>query len=257
MTPVLHLENLCLHRDRSILTDITWTVHPGERWALLGPNGCGKTTLLNALTGYMTPVDGTMTLFGGTYGRTDWRDLRRRVGLVSTSLLPRIEGGEKAWEVVMSGRYAQINFWGNPMPDDRARAMNFLDRVEAGAIADDPWRQLSAGERQRVLIARAMNGDPALLLLDEPCAHLDPAARESFLKFLDRFSADSPTPVVLVTHHLEEVTPAFTRAILLKGGRVLAAGSSEDVLTEENLGKLFGVAVKIRRERGRRWMDIL
>src|SRR5262245_29150922 len=119
--PLLKLENLSLHRGRPILTDLSWEVRPGERWALLGPNGCGKTTLLNALTGYMTPVDGAMTLLGETYGETDWRALREKVGLVSTSLLPRVEPGEKAWEVVLSGRYAQINFWGTPAPDDRER----------------------------------------------------------------------------------------------------------------------------------------
>ncbi len=239
------------------MNEISWDVFPGERWAVLGPNGCGKTTLLNALTGYTTPVDGEMTLFGGTYGKTDWRELRRRVGLVSTSLLPRIDDNEKAWEVVLSGRYSQINYWGTPAPDDRERAEKFLQSTEAAAVSESPWKQLSAGERQRVLIARALNGEPALLLLDEPCAHLDPVARERFLSFLDRFTArPEAAPFVLVTHHLEEVTAAFTHALLLKQGRVLAAGPADGVLTEKNLGDLFDAAVRLERRDGRRRMEL-
>jgi iron complex transport system ATP-binding protein len=258
MTPVLRLRGLTLHRgSKIILENVSWDVFPGERWAILGPNGCGKTTLLNALTGYATPVDGEMSLFGETYGQTDWRELRRRVGLVSTSLLPRIDDNEKAWEIVLSGRYAQINFWGDRAPDDRARADEFLARVEAAPLAEAPWKQLSAGERQRVLIARALNAEPAILLLDEPCAHLDPVARERFLGFLDRLASDDKTiPVVLVTHHLEEVTPAFTHALLLKTGRVLAVGKTDEVLTEKNLSALFDVKLRIERIDGKRWVRV-
>lgn len=223
-------------------------MHTGERWVLLGPNGCGKTTLLNALTGYMTPVDGTMELLGQTYGETDWRDLRASVGLVSTSLLPRVEPGEKAWEVVMSGRYAQINFWGNAAPEDRERAEEGLRRVEAGHLSESPWGHLSAGERQRVLIARALNADPAVLFLDEPCAHLDPVARERFLGFVDRLR---DVPTVLVTHHVEEIVPSTTHALLMSGGRVAAAGPLEEVLTSANLGRVFGAPVDLRRTEGR------
>lgn len=226
-------------------------MNPGERWALLGPNGCGKTTLLNALTGYMTPVDGTMELLGETYGETDWRGLRAKVGLVSTSLLPRVEPGEKAWEVVMSGRYAQINFWGKAAEDDRSRAEEELKRVEADGLAEAPWGHLSAGERQRVLIARALNARPALLFLDEPCAHLDPVARERFLDFLDRFS-EKGAPYVLVTHHVEEIVPSVTHALLLSGGRVAGAGPVDAVLTSANLKAAFGAELELRREEGRR-----
>ena len=255
---VLRLQGFSVHRDRPILRNVDWTVRPGEHWALMGPNGGGKTTLLNALLGYMTPADGVMELLGQAYGDADWRDVRRPVGLVSSSLLQQLEPGETVLETVASGRTAMINFWGTMTRRDRVEAKALLRQVEAGGMETRRWGVLSQGERQRVLIARALMARPRLLILDEPCAGLDPAARGNFLAFLQRFALrrDSPT-MILATHHVEEIVPAFTHVLVLKGGRVLAAGGKEKVLTSRILSKAFGAVIRIRQRRGRYELSVV
>jgi len=250
---VLSVANLSIVRGGTkILRGISWQVTPGQHWVILGANGSGKTSLLSALTGYLMPTAGDITLLGHCYGESDWRELRRRVGLVSSSVRQLMADDEPALETVVSGKYAMIDYWGRVSRTDRTRAQRLLRQLECGHLVERPWRVLSQGERQRVLIGRALMAQPQLLILDEPCAGLDPAAREHFLQFLQRLGRrkNSPT-LVLVTHHVEEIMPAFSHVLMLKRGRVLAVGEKASVLTPGSLSQVFAAGVKLRRRAGR------
>lgn len=247
--PVLRVDGLSILRGgETILDDISWRVERGEHWVILGANGSGKTSLLSALTAYLTPSAGTVEVLGAAYGRTDWRELRKHVGLVSSAVRQMIGDDATALEVIVSGKEATLNFWGRISADDRVRGLRLLRQVEGAALPARRWAVLSQGERQRVLIGRALMADPDLLILDEPCAGLDPLAREGFIQFLRRLGGKRGAPaLVLVTHHVEEIADVFTHALLLRGGRVLASGPKEEVLTTKGLAAAFGAPMRLRR----------
>ncbi|HHY84070.1 MAG TPA: ABC transporter ATP-binding protein [Verrucomicrobia bacterium] len=250
---VLEAAGLRLQRGRTlILRDISWRVSPGEHWVILGANGSGKTSLLGALTGYVTPTAGSIALLGQHYGRSDWRELRKQIGIVSSSVRQMMANDEPAIETVISGKYAMIDFWGRPSRGDRLRARRILRQIECSHLADRPWLVLSQGERQRVLIGRALMASPRLLILDEPCAGLDPAAREHFLNFLQRLGSrrNSPT-LVLVTHHVEEIMPVFSHVLVLKEGAVLASGPRQSILRTSVLARAFNTRLSLKRARNR------
>ena len=251
--PVLAVEGLRIQRGEIvILDDLSWRVEPGQHWAILGPNGSGKTSLLKALSGYFMPTAGAITVLGGIYGRTDWRDLRLRIGLVSSFIRQMIEEGEPSLNAVISGKYAMVNLWGKVTAGDRRLALRILGQVECAPLAARPWQYLSQGERQRVLIGRALMAKPRLLILDEPCAGLDPLAREHFLRFLERLGSRKGAPtLVLVAHHVEEIMPVFSHVLILKEGRVLAAGKKNETLTSRLLSEAFGARMTVRRSGGR------
>lgn len=255
---VLNVHGLRIERgDTVILDDVSWRVNRGEHWAILGANGSGKTSLLSALTAYLSPTAGTIEVLGERYGETDWRELRKRIGLVSSSVRQMMAEDEPTLKTVVSGKYAMIDYWGEPSAADRKLALRLLKSVECSHIATRPWRVLSQGERQRVLIGRALMANPPLLILDEPCAGLDPVAREHFLQFLEKLGHRKSAPtLILVTHHVEEITPAFSHALLLKGGRTLMQGKKANVLTSELLSRVFGVPVRSRCEHGRYAMSV-
>jgi iron complex transport system ATP-binding protein len=235
-----------------ILQSIDWEVERGQHWAIIGANGSGKTSLLSTLTGYMPLTAGEISVLGQMYGRTDWRELRKRVGIVSSSIQQLVEGYQTALDTIIGGRQATIGVWGEVQPAERSQALKILRQIEAVAIRDRPWRVLSQGERQRVLIGRALMARPELLILDEPCAGLDPVAREHFLQFLNRLARTRSAPtLVLVTHHVEEIIPVFSHVLVLRGGEVLAAGPKNKVLTSATLSRAFSAPVKLRRQRGR------
>lgn len=221
---------------------------------ILGPNGAGKTTLLSCLLAYTPPSKGTIDVLGERWGEYDWRKLRKRIGIVSASLLSRIPDGEPGLSVVVGGEHAQMGLRGETFSeDDRHRAMEHLRRVNAEMLHDRRWGVLSQGERQRVLIARALMANPALLIVDEPCAGLDPVARERFLRHLDELARDEDAPsLVLVTHHIEEVTPAFTHVLMLKDGRAYKTGRSEQLINSASLSAVFGAELRVER-RGERF----
>jgi iron complex transport system ATP-binding protein len=235
-----------------ILDDISWRVEPGQHWAILGANGSGKTSLLSALTGYFMPTTGEIAVLGRRFGQTDWRELRKHIGLVSSSIRQLMADDEPALETVVSGRRAMIDFWGRVSRADRARGMRLLRQIECAYLAERPWLFLSQGERQRVLIGRALMASPRLLILDEPCAGLDPAAREHFLQFLQRLGQrrDAPT-LVLVTHHVEEIMPVFSHVLILKAGKVLAAGKKKPTLNAASLSAAFKALIRLTKKSGR------
>jgi iron complex transport system ATP-binding protein len=256
---MLTICDLRVERGGTIILDgVNWRVERGQHWVILGANGSGKTSLLSALTGYLTPTAGAISLLGKTYGRADWRELRKQIGLVSSAVRQMMAGDEPALETVASGKYAMIDFWGRLKRADRARALQILRQIECAQLAERPWRVLSQGERQRVLIGRALMARPRVLILDEPCAGLDPAAREHFLQFLQRLghSKNAPT-LVLVTHHVEEIMPVFSHVLILKNGRTLAAGEKSRRLKTELLSRAFCARTKLLTRAGRYTMRVL
>jgi|UniRef100_UPI00404933DA iron complex transport system ATP-binding protein len=249
-TPILSVHDLFIRRDRTvILNRVNWHIERGENWVILGGNGSGKTSLLRALTGYLAPTSGNIELLGKTFGRSDWRKLRERIGIVITSFSVLIPVCETALDTVISGKFAQLDLWMPVKEADRMAARRLLKRVDAAHLAKREWQHLSQGERQRILIARALMARPRLLILDEPCAGLDPVARRDFLQLVDGLARlrGGPT-LVLVTHHVEEITPAFTHALLLRGGQVVAAGPRKSTLTSAKLSDVFGTQTRLYRD---------
>jgi iron complex transport system ATP-binding protein len=249
MRPLLDVSNLTMTRGRTpILRQLSWRVLRGEHWAILGANGSGKTSLLKSLTGYMPPSAGSIELLGHVYGAADWRELRLKVGVVMSAFVTAIPPAEPAIETVISGRYAQLDLWQRISASDTKDARRLLRFVGLARIEDREWACLSQGERQRVLIARALMSRPKLLILDEPCSGLDPVARERFLGFLDGLARQRGAPaLILVTHHVEEIVPAFTHALLLRAGEAIAAGPTREVMTGRNLSEVFGATLRLTR----------
>jgi iron complex transport system ATP-binding protein len=256
--PILEISNLRIQRAGTVILDgVNWRVERGQHWVILGANGSGKTSLLSALAGYLMPTTGEIFLLGETYGKSDWRELRKKIGLVSSSVRQMMADDEPALETVASGKYAMIDFWGRLSRTEKAEASRLLKQVECEYLTDRPWQVLSQGERQRVLVARALMAKPRVLILDEPCAGLDPAAREHFLQFLQRLGAQKNSPtLVLVTHHVEEIMPVFSQTLILKNGKVLAAGKKSAVLDSKNLSRAFGAKTRLRRTGNRYALSI-
>lgn len=250
---VLQISNLRIQRgDTTILDNICWRIEHGQHWAILGANGSGKTSLLSALAGYLETTAGEIEVLGETFGQTDWRELRKKIGLVSSSIRQLMPEAEPALLTVLSGKDAVIDVWGDGLPKDRARARKILKQVECEYLAERAWLFLSQGERQRVLIGRALMAKPKLLILDEPCAGLDPVARENLLQFLQRLGSrqDSPT-LILVTHHIEEIMPVFSHALLLKAGSVIEYGDKKSVVTTAKLSRAFDAKIKVTEKQRR------
>jgi iron complex transport system ATP-binding protein len=250
--PIFEVTRLRIEREAVIIRDITWRVKEGQHWAVLGANGSGKTSLLNAVTGYLVPTSGEIRIGRDSFGTSDWRDVRQSVGLVSSSLGQGIEPDQSAQDIVLSGRDGQINFWGKIGAAEAAQARRILRRVRALHLRDRPWRVLSQGERQRVLIGRVLMARLRILFLDEPCAGLDPVAREDFLRFLGELARQKQAPtLVLVTHHVEEIVPLFTHVLLLSRGAVLASGPKAKTLDSRHLSTAFNAPMKLQCQGGR------
>ena len=255
--PIFEVSNLRVEREAVILHEVNWRVERGQHWVILGANGSGKTSLLSALTGYLMPSRGEIRIGANSFGASDWREVRKSVGLVSSSLGHKIEPDQTARDVVLSGHDAQINFWGRVPAAEARQAARVLRQVKAAHLTDRAWRYLSQGERQRVLIGRALLARLHLLFLDEPAAGLDPVAREDFLQFLNVLAAMRHAPtLILVTHHIEEIVPLFTHVLLLRDGRTLAAGPKEKILTTANLTATFKAPVAVRRRGPRYHLDV-
>ena len=246
--PVLEMSGVALVRDGAvILADLSWTVCEGERWVVLGPNGAGKTTLLQIAGASLFPTRGTVTLLGERFGAADLGELRTRVGLSSSSLGERVPPREKVLDVVLTASYGVLGRWSEHYDGaDVSRAESLLARVGLRSFAARRFGTLSEGERKRALLARALMTDPELLLLDEPAAGLDLGAREALLRLLSRLAQDvGGPPIVLVTHHVEEVPVGTTHALLLSRGRCVAAGPVHEVLTGPLLTRAFGLPLEV------------
>src|SRR4051812_14110744 len=228
-----------------ILDTINWQVQAAERWVVLGANGAGKTSLLRVAALYQHPSSGTVDVLGQRLGRTDVRTLRERIAFSSPALAARLEPSMTAAEVVMTARYAALAPWWHQYTDaDREQAHVLLHEWRCDALAAHAFPTLSAGERQRVLLARTLMNEPGIVLLDEPTAGLDVGGREELVTDLASWARDpSRPPIVLATHHLEELPPGFTHALVLKDGGVLASGPIAETVTSEVLSDAFGLGL--------------
>jgi iron complex transport system ATP-binding protein len=254
MDAVLELAGVTVRRGTATLLDsIDWTVEEDERWVVLGPNGAGKTTLLQVASAQIHPTEGVAGILGEVLGTVDVFELRPRIGLTSAALAERIPRAERVHDVVVSASYGVVGRWREHYDElDHARAEELLADVGAGELRDRTFGTLSEGERKRVQIARALMTDPELLLLDEPAAGLDLGGREDLVSTLSELALDEDAPAtVLVSHHVEEIPPGFTHALLLRRGEVVAAGPLERVLTEDVVSATFGMAITLRQEDGR------
>jgi len=253
-TSVIELRDVGLRRDgRDLLRGINWTVTEGERWVVLGPNGAGKSTLLRLASLWEHPTTGTARVLGEELGRTDVRPLRSRIGVASAAMADQLRGDLVASDVVMTGRRGALEPWWHTYDQqDRDATTEALDLVGIGHLSARRFSTLSSGERQRVQLARTLAARPDLLLLDEPSAGLDLGAREELLARLTRIAAaDSSVPLVLVTHHVEEIPVGFTHVLLISGGSITAQGPLSEDLTAETLSRTFGLEVELSHDHGR------
>lgn len=238
---------------KTLVGPVEWQVELDERWVILGPNGAGKTTLIRMAAAEEFPSKGKLWIMGEQLGRTDMRDLRAMIGVSSSALGNRIPADEKVSDLVISAGYAILGRWREEYEEwDLGRATEILEQVGAYHLADQTWGTLSEGERKRVLVARALMTNPELLLLDEPTAGMDLGGREDLVAYLGELAMDADAPaIVMITHHVEEVPPGFTHALLLDEGAVVAQGLIDDVITSENLTRAFHQPIAVVKIDGR------
>ncbi|HEX5471670.1 MAG TPA: ATP-binding cassette domain-containing protein [Lacipirellulaceae bacterium] len=244
-------------RGVDILADINWRIERGQHWAVLGPNGSGKTTLLRIACGYLWPTSGRVLRLGEEL--IDLSELRPSIGWISTGMIAEIPASDTGLETVVSGRFAQFGLKRlpefSPAPVAFEDALEELKRLGCESLAQKPFGVLSQGERQQVLIGRARMAKPLLLILDEPCAGMDPGVRERFLAWLNERlqEPDSPT-AVFVTHHLEEVVPGIANTLILSNGRVYSAGPTKEVITRKAIETVYGTRLdRMETSGGRLW----
>jgi iron complex transport system ATP-binding protein len=259
MGDVLDLIGVTVVRDgATLLEDVTWTVREGERWVVLGPNGAGKTTLLQIAGARMHPSRGSVDVLGDRLGEVDVFELRPRIGLSSAAFAETLPAGEKVSDVVLTAAYAIAGRWRETYDEtDHRRSADLLGAFGVRHLADRTFGTLSEGERKRVQLARSLMTDPELVLLDEPAAGLDLGGRETLVRDLSELATDRRSPVlVLVTHHVEEIPPGFSHALLLRRGRIVASGPIAEVLTEETLSATFDLPLEVSQI-GNRWSAVM
>lgn len=256
--PILELDNVGWRQQGvDILAGVSWTLSPGDRWAILGPNGSGKSSLLKIACGHTWPTSGSVLRLGERL--LDLSILKRSIGWVTSELVRAIPPHEPAVETVVSGPLGQVGLkrYGHNKPGSELfeQARGILDVLGCEHLAERPFGVLSQGEKQQVLVARARNIDPIAIVCDEPCAGMDPGVRERFLGWMQSVAGEvDDVAWVLVTHHVEEIMPAFGQTLLIRDGRIIDRGPTAEVVTVENVESLYGVSVaRLDEHSGRRW----
>jgi iron complex transport system ATP-binding protein len=253
---VIHLNGLTLRRgEREILRGVDLHVEQGQHWTLLGRNGCGKTTVLEMITGYLFPSSGTVDVLGHRYGTVDLREVRKKIGYISPSLIEKFTLRDPVWEIVAGGAFAYLRIYEEVPAEIKEQARHELERVGLVHTAEQPFGTLSQGERKKVMLARTMMASPELLILDEPCAGLDLYEREKFLAALAGFSARELS-MLYVTHHIEEIVPLFTHVALMAEGRIAAQGDKREVLTTKLLQEAYDLPIQVEWADDRPWIRV-
>lgn len=255
---VLQFENVSLKKDGSwILQNVNWQIEKGEHWVLFGLNGSGKTSILNLLNAYYFPTSGKVTVLGKEFGKAYLGEtLRLKIGFVSSSLQEKLHTNDNAFEIVLSGAFASIGLYENVTDEMREKAIDLLKDFGCFEYANRNYETLSQGEKQRVLIARALMADPSLLIFDEPTSGLDFIARENLLESIGKVALkpDAPT-MIYVTHHVEEILPVFNQTLLLKKGRVFASGNTSDMMSSQQLSEFFDLPVRVLSQNQRLFLS--
>lgn len=249
---MISLNNISLTINRnSILRDISWEIEKGQKWVLFGKNGSGKTQLLKIVTGYIHQSAGAVHRFGsGQYG-SDIRELRKRIGYMSTYLKDRIPPGEKVLDVVLSGYFASIGLYNTVSSTEINKARELLNMIHMNRFEDRTFGTLSYGERQKVIILRSIIEDPDILILDEPTLGLDILSREEFLDILEKIGSARELAMIYVTHHMEEIIPLFNNIFVINNGASYFQGTIESALEQDIIDKLYDNKIKIDAKNGR------
>ncbi|MCO0600935.1 ABC transporter ATP-binding protein [Peribacillus butanolivorans] len=258
---VISLKNINWKRNgNQILNGVSWEVQTGEHWALLGLNGSGKTSLLKMITGYQWPNSGgEVSVLGNIFGKTNIPELRKSIGWVSSSLDQEYQSrpNDTALEVVLSGKFASIGLYEEITENDIKKANKLLDQFRIKHLSNQFIQSLSQGEKRKAMIARALMSSPRLLILDEPCNGLDIYSKEELLTTIEDLTAAPNGPTILyVTHHIEEIVPSITHALLINSGNVIAKGDKKNTLTESLLEKTFRVPITLEWDNDRPWIRI-
>lgn len=256
--PIIQLNNVSfLRKERRILDDICWQIQPGQHWALLGANGSGKTSLLRIITGYEWPSRGTVNVLGNEFGKCAIAGLRKHIGYVGSTINIKLPEKDIATDIVLSGIDATIGLHRHYSDDEYEKACAAMRKMSVAQCRDQTFAVLSQGERQRIHIARAIINHPDILILDEPCAGLDPAAREHFLSDLQTLASEKKAPtIIFVTHHIEEISPWITNVLILKNGRSLANGETGDLVNSEILSDAFNCKCSVTQKDRRYFLRV-
>ena len=257
MEKILSYKNISFRRDgREILKNINWEIKKDENWALLGLNGSGKSTLLSMIPAYTFATSGEVSVFEKKFGTCVWAEVKEKVGFVSSSLNTFSDSlnNQTLNNIVLSGKYNSIGIYQEITQKDREKANNIIKDFKLSHLKLNKYITLSQGEQRKTLLARAFMNEPSLLILDEPCSGLDIRAREIFLKTLEE--SKSKIPFIYVTHQIEEIIPSITHVAILDNGEIVSQGNKFEVLTEENLSKLYGIDLKIEWSNNRPWLIV-
>ena len=255
---VIEMKNIYFRRrGKTIIQDLSWSVKEGEHWAIIGQNGSGKTTLLNIVNGYLWPTSGQIAVFGHPFGKVEIQTLRKRIGWVSSSLQLQLPGDATTEQIIVGGKNATIGYYKELESHEREEVVELLSFFQCEHLLGRTYITLSQGERQKVLIARALIAKPDLLIFDEPCTGLDILSREQVLSMIQRIASQQKGPTLIyVTHHIEEILPCFSHTLMLKDGKVFCKGKTDQLLTPQQLSDFFQVSISVQQIGQRQWIAL-
>ena len=238
----------CKVGQKYLLQDITWRVQKGERWVVFGMNGCGKTTLLSIIAGFRQFTSGDVSVFGAPISDENILDIRRKIGWVSASYFDKYYTKESVMDIVLSGKYGTLGLNGEITLADRKLARTLLLELGLTRQIDYTFDMLSKGERQNVLIARALFSNPEILVLDEPCTGLDIYNREYLFQTIEKLAEKQNLTIIYVTHYVDEIKPVFSKCLLLKQGRVFAQGDTVELFRDTQISDFLNQPVCLTRD---------